>query len=381
MGDLTEYRNRIDAIDRKITAHFEERMDVVLDVARYKLAHNLEVFQGTREAQVLEKVQALLENHAYDAGVRELYTALMNISKDYQRQLLSEERQSCQELSPLRAQGAIAYQGVPGSFSEQALRELFGEEVPVRRTDTFEELCQLVQGGEVPCGVLPVENTTTGSVFEVYDLLEKYNLSVVGERVIGVQQHLLALPGARLDDIREVYSHSQGIAQCAGFLHTHPGWRLIPYYNTATSAKYVSECGDQTRAAIASRRAASLYGLTILAEAINDVRDNNTRFLVVTREPMRGPGNKATAVFTLKNRPGTLAQLLTVFAQRGINMTKIESRPIPHRPFEYRFYGDFSGDLGENFQEAEMVAQSLSEHWRLLGIYQAHKMGGRTLGG
>ena len=111
------------------------------------------------------------------------------------------------------------------------------------------------------------------------------------------------------------------------------------------------------------------------------MRDNNTRFLVVTREPMRGPGNKATAVFTLKNRPGTLAQLLTVFAQRGINMTKIESRPIPHRPFEYRFYGDFSGDLGENFQEAEMVAQSLSEHWRLLGIYQAHKMGGRTLGG
>lgn len=137
-----------------------------------------------------------------------------------------------------------------------------------------------------------MENTTTGSVFEVYDLLEKYNLSVVGERVIGVQQHLLALPGARLDDIREVYSHSQGIAQCAGFLHTHPGWRLIPYYNTATSAKYVSECGDQTRAAIASRRAASLYGLTILAEAINDVRDNNTRFLVVTREPMRGRGTR-----------------------------------------------------------------------------------------
>jgi chorismate mutase/prephenate dehydratase len=374
MGDLASYRERIDAIDRQLVALFEERMDVVLEVARYKLQNGMEIFQGAREVQVLERAQSLLKNHAYDAGARELFTALMGISKDYQRQLLAAEETEPKNDQPPMAgvRGTIAYQGVPGSFSEQALRELFGEEVPTRRTDTFEDLCRLVQLGEVQCGVLPVENTTTGSVFEAYDLLEKYNLSVVGERIIGVQQHLLALPGARIEDIREVYSHSQGIAQCAGFLHSHPGWKLIPYYNTATSAKYVAEGGDKTRAAIASRRAAELYGLDILAEAINDVRDNNTRFLVIAREPLLAPGNKATAVFTLKNRPGTLAELLSAFAARGINMTKIESRPMAHRPFEYRFYGDFSGDLGESFRRAVEAARAHAEEWRLLGIYAAH---------
>ena len=234
----------------------------------------------------------------------------------------------------------IAYQGEPGAFSEAAARKVDGEAqlVPCR---SFEEVFDSVDGGPALYGVVPIENSIGGSIHRNYDLLLTHELTIVGEVELPVVHHLLALPGATLEGLKRVYSHPQGLAQCERFLHTLKGVEVIATYDTAGSAKMVADSGQTDAAAIASARAGDVFGLKPLASGIQDFSDNITRFLVIGRRPLKNAvADKTTIVFTVPNEPGALFKALSVFALRGVDLTKLESRPIPGRPWEYLFYAD-----------------------------------------
>src|SRR6266540_4020176 len=236
----------------------------------------------------------------------------------------------------------IAYQGEPGAFSEAAARKIDHDAqlVPCR---SFEEVFESVNAGPSSYGVLPIENSIGGSIHRNYDLLLAHELPIVAEVELPVVHHLLALPGATLDGLTRVYSHPQGLAQCERFLRTLSGIEIIATYDTAGSAKMVADAGSKESAAIASARAGDVFGLVALASSVQDFDDNITRFLVIGRRPLKNAvADKTTIVFTIPNEPGALFKALSVFALRGIDLTKLESRPIPGRKWEYLFYADLT---------------------------------------
>jgi len=241
----------------------------------------------------------------------------------------------------------IAYQGEPGAFSEAAARRVDTDAdlLPCR---SFEEVFDAVQGGTAAYGVLPIENSIGGSIHRNYDLLLERDLPIVGEVELPVIHHLLALPGTNLAGLKRVYSHPQGLAQCERFLRTLSGVEIIATYDTAGSAKMIADGQLTDAAAIASARAGEVFGLVSLAASIQDFDDNITRFLVVGRTPVRNAvADKTSIVFALPNEPGSLFKALSVFALRGIDLTKLESRPIPGRPWEYLFYVDLAAASDE----------------------------------
>ncbi|MDR1069641.1 MAG: bifunctional chorismate mutase/prephenate dehydratase, partial [Gracilibacteraceae bacterium] len=265
------------------------------------------------------------------------------------------------------------FQGVPGSFSEEALIRCLGETAPRRAYAEFEDVFAALAKGEIRRGVLPIENSSTGAIGPVYDLLRRYDFIITAETYVRVNQHLLGLPGARPEDIREVYSHSQGLEQCGDFLRGHPDWRLIPHHNTATSAKFVADSGRKNRAAIAGSRAARIYGLDILAPCINTRKRNYTRFVVVGPAAEAAPPSargKISVLFTLAHRAGALQDALGCFARGGINLVKIESRPEPDNLWEYCFYVDFEGSLADPaVRETLAFLAANSPSYRFLGAY------------
>ena len=234
----------------------------------------------------------------------------------------------------------VAYQGEPGAFSEAAVLRLLPGADP-RPYPTFDEVFDAVHTGDVSLGVVPIENSIGGSIHRNYDLLLERDLSIVGEVQVPVVHQLLALPGVRLEEVRRVLSHPQALAQCARFLRGLDGVEAIATYDTAGSAKMVRDEQRRDQAAIASARAGELFGLKSLRAGIQDFDDNITRFLAISRErtPL-APPDKTSVVFTLRNEPGALFKALSVFALRGIDLSKLESRPVAGRPFEYLFYVD-----------------------------------------
>jgi len=241
----------------------------------------------------------------------------------------------------------IAYQGEPGAFSEAAARRVDPDAalIPCR---SFDEVFDAVQEHRAAYGVLPIENSIGGSIHRNYDLLVERTLPIVGEVELPVIHHLLALPGATLDGLRRVYSHPQGLAQCERFLRTLANVEIIATYDTAGSAKMVADAGLKDAGAIASARAGDVFGLVSLAASVQDFDDNITRFLVVGGAPLPNRvADKTSIVFTLPNEPGSLFKALSVFALRGISLTKLESRPIQGRPWEYLFYVDLAAARDE----------------------------------
>jgi prephenate dehydratase len=236
----------------------------------------------------------------------------------------------------------IAYQGEPGAFSEAAARRI-DPDAQLVACRSFEEVFDGVEAGSVTHGVLPFENSIGGSIHRNYDLLLAHDLPLVAEVELPVVHHLLALPGATLAGLRRVYSHPQGLAQCERFLRTLANVDIIATYDTAGSAKMVADAGLTDAAAIASARAGEVFGLASLAASVQDYDDNITRFLVIGRTPVKNiVADKTSIVFSLPNEPGSLFKALSVFALRGIDLTKLESRPIPGRPWEYLFYVDLA---------------------------------------
>lgn len=264
----------------------------------------------------------------------------------------------------------VAYQGAPGAYSEAAIFEIFGKHAQAIPCETFEEVFQKVESNEVDRGMLPIENSVTGSLHRNYDLLLEHQLVIVGEYPLRVRHCLIGLPGAELKDIRKVISHPQGIAQCEKYLRSL-GVHTEAVYDTAGSVKMVKESSDPSLAAIASNWAAQIYGMKILQEGIEDNQANYTRFLVLARDPIQPEGEaKTSIVFTLRNIPGALFKALSVFALRDIDLTKIESRPLVGTPWEYLFYIDFRGSIAE--EKVRHALDNLSEYalsLRVLGSY------------
>jgi arogenate/prephenate dehydratase len=268
----------------------------------------------------------------------------------------------------------IAYQGEPGAFSEAAARRIDPEALltPCR---SFDEVFDAVQAGTTTYGVLPIENSIGGSIHRNYDLLLERTLPIVGEVELPVIHHLLALPGATLDGLRRVYSHPQGLAQCERFLRSLAQVEIIATYDTAGSAKMVADAGLKDAGAIASARAGEVFGLISLAASVQDFDDNITRFLVVGETPLRDrAADKTSIVFSLPNEPGSLFKALSVFALRGISLTKLESRPIPGRPWEYLFYVDLAAARDE-IQCGRALAHlgEFAPMLRTLGTYASWK--------
>ncbi|WP_238882160.1 prephenate dehydratase [Clostridium sp. YIM B02551] len=378
MDGLEGWRRKIDEIDRELMDLFERRMALVANVAKYKEENNLPIFQEDREKLVIEKNLNHIKQEELKKYVEEFLQSLMDVSKEYQREKvlsqnnnkieITEVSKSSEKLNKLK----IGYGGTEGSFSEEALLKYFGENHNRKSYEEFEGVFIGLKNGEIDYGVLPIENSSTGAVNDVYDLLRKYGFYIVGEESISITQHLLGCRGARIDLIKEVYSHPQGLQQSSNFLKQYSEWKKIPNNNTAIAAKLISETNDCTKAAIASKRAASIYGLDILKENINNEESNHTRFIIIGKNIENSKEkDRISVVFTLENKVGTLFNMLSYINRNGLNMVKIESRPVGKEPWKYYFYIDFQGNIEENSVNNTLaLIQKNSSYYRLLGTFK-----------
>ena len=354
MDALQNARAEIDAVDAQLAALFERRMAAVLTVAQYKKEHGLPIFDAAREAVVLDKAAARIQDPALRPYYRDHVQNLMDVAKQYEAQVLGRNR--------------AAYQGVEGAFAHIALKALFPHAEAVS-FPTWDEVFDAVEKGDAAHGVVPFENSHAGDVSAVLDLCYNHPaLWVVGVYDLPISQNLLVLPGTQLSDLKMVYSHQQASAQSETLLKQ---FRLpasaMP--NTALAAKFVAESGDKTKAAIASAETAQLYGLDVLVPSINTDGDNTTRFIVLSREKPTA-GNRFSLLFTVDNKPGKLGEVIQIIGRSGFNMESIKSRPMPHVPFEYYFYVELVGD--PTADETAALLRELDRTCRtvrLLGVY------------
>lgn len=365
-NELEQARLRINRIDDQILEALDTRMRVAEDVARYKAAHRLPILDAAREQEVMRDRVERSRERGLPEGAEELFRIILRMSRERQDRVMHELSGDSED-APIRA----GYQGVPGANSHLALQNMLGESIDAQSFASFEDVFAAVQNGDVAYGILPVENSYTGSVMQVYDLLGKYDVQIIGECSLPIRHALAAVPGACLEDIAAVYSHEQALRQCAEFFGEYPKIEARPFYNTAGAAQYVAEQNDASVAAICNEHAAKTYGLEVLLSDIEASQHNTTRFLLIAAQPYHGSdATRALLRFTLAHEPGSLAQALTHFASYGLNMTKIESRPAVDRNFEYVFYVDFEGvGVGAMVLRALEGAAPLFADVSILGVY------------
>lgn len=376
MRDLQEIRPDIDRVDKELVRLFQERMDLCREVAEFKIASGKSVLDPEREEEKLKTLCALADTDVNRQSVRELFTQLIAMSRKLQYQMLAEKGIGAGfgfcETADLRRDGVtVVYQGVEGAYSHQAMLQYFGEEVKNFHVRTFREAMEVIRDKKADYAVLPIENSSAGSVNDVYDLLLEFDNCIVAETHVKVEHALLGLPDASAADITTVHSHPQGLMQCSRFLEQHKEWQSISELNTAGSARKVLEAGDKRHAAIASELAGRLYGLKVLEKGINHNRDNITRFLIISREKIyTGQAKKVSISFELPHTSGTLYNMIAHFIFNHLNMTKIESRPIEGRNWEYRFIIDVEGKMGDAAMENALLGiQGEAKSFRILGNY------------
>ncbi|MBQ8510733.1 MAG: chorismate mutase [Clostridia bacterium] len=375
--DLSECRREIDAIDAQLLKLLEQRIRVAESVARYKIANNMKVFDETREKAVLDKIGGLCPEDVR-AELVGTYDGIMNMSKLHQYCLKSEfapmrpfyAAALSGDKLPERFEGVkVGVQGVSGAYSEKAAKEIYPG-AKIHYYKDWSSVFAALKAGEIEYGVLPVENSTYGSVTDVYRLIIDNDAYIVGSHRLPVEHCLLARPGVKREDVREILSHPQAIGQCAGYLSAH-GIKATQASNTAVAAEAVASTERTDLAAIASTDCAELYGLEILERGIQDEKHNTTRFAAISRTLRIAPGaDKISIKFSLAHREGTLSRVLGYFSALGLNLTKIESHPIPSRPFEYRFYVDFMGSMADakTFDLLCALSEDLAE-FRFIGNY------------
>lgn len=376
MTDLQECRNEIDRIDSEIVRLFERRMKVSEDVAEYKIHTGKQVLDPVRERDKLKVLRAQAHSEFNARGVQELFQQVMAISRKRQYQLLTEEGVAeprdyhMTDSLPLN-DVTVVFQGVEGAYSYAAMRAYFPDEIRNYHVKTFRDAMEEVSAGRADYAVLPIENSTQGIVTDIYDLLTEYQLYIVGEQVVKADHVLLGIPGSSVAEIRTVYSHPQALAQCRKYLEANPGWETVKAANTAASAKMVKEEGDPSRAAIASREAGEFYGLAVLGENLCHNGQNVTRFIIVSSRPVyEKNAEKVSVCFELPHESGTLYNMLSHMIYNGLNMTKIESRPIPGKTWQYRFFVDFLGNLEEPaVKNALRGLEAEADSMRVLGNY------------
>ncbi len=351
---LSAARREIDAVDAEMAALFCRRMDAVRNVAAYKQANGLPVFDASREQAVIEKNVARLPDDNYKEYYEDFIQYVMSLSRAFQHAALGRD--------------VVAYQGVEGAFSHIALHQIFPH-AREKAYPTWAEVFDAVSRGDAAYGVVPFENSQAGDVSEVLDLCYAHpELSVCDMYDLPVSQNLLGVPGARLSDIRRVISHQQALQQSAQFLKSLKlETQACP--NTAAAAKAVAEAGEKSTAAIASRETARLYGLEVLAEDINTTETNTTRFIVIGKTP-NTTGDRFSLLFTVEHKAGQLAGVMEVIGARGFNVVCIKSRPMPRVPWEYYFYAEVEGDLSAGASRELLHALSdVCKTVRVLGAY------------
>lgn len=374
--DLQECREQLDQIDQEIVRLFEQRMAICGEVAKDKIKTGKAVYDGEREKQKLEAVRQMAHGDYNQIAVRELFSQMMTISRRYQYRLLAEHGLGIElgfrRIDELKTDGVrVVYQGVEGAYSHAATLQFFGMNVDAYHVERFEDAMREVRDGKADYAVLPIENSSAGAVIDNYDLLVQYENYIVAETFIAASHALLGTPDAELSDIRTVFSHPQALMQCSAYLGEHRDWKQISFENTAVSAKKVSADGDKTQAAVASEIAGRLYGLKVLKKAIQNNQGNTTRFIILSKEAVyRKDAGKVTISFELAHKSGTLYNILGNFIFNGVNMRKIESRPIPGRSWEYRFFIDIEGNLDDaGIRNALRGITEEAQNMRILGNY------------
>lgn len=376
MRDLLELREEIDGIDRRITELYQKRMAIAEEVASYKIKNGRKVLDRERELSKLTALTALGDTEFNRYGIRELFEQIMAVSRKRQYQMMTEagiyEKPDFKEVETLDYKKArIVFQGVEGAYTQLALKEYFGEGADSYHVDTWRDAMEAIRAGSADYAVLPIENSSAGIVSENYDLMVEYDHCIVGEQIIRIDHALLGLPEAELTDITDVYSHPQALMQCSRYLEERRGWEKHSVKNTAMAAQKVKEDGKLHKAAIASPLNAEIYGLKVLDAAIQDDRTNATRFIIVTGRPVFVKGAKKISIcFEVPHESGSLYHMLSHFIYNGLNMNHIESRPVRGKNWEYRFFVDFDGNLGD--AAVQNALRGLSEETirlKVLGNY------------
>ena len=375
--ELKALRDQIDAIDDELVKLFCQRMEAAAKVADYKKEHGLPILVPTREREILADV-AKKAGDEMGNYTRVLYSMLFELSRGYQSKrnmvaspLHEQIQASINSTAKLFPQAPmVACQGVEGAYSQIACEKIFKSPF-IMYFKNFEGVFTAIEQGLCQYGILPIENSTAGSVNKVYDLMIRHNFSIVRTFRMKVDHNLLANKGAKLEDIKEIYSHEQGINQCSEFLNRYPGIKAIPVENTAVAAQMVARSGRTDCAAISSRSCAELYGLSCLASSVQDKGNNHTRFICISKDLEIYPGSDRTSIMmVLPHRPGSLYRVLARLYTLGINVTKLESRPIPDREFEFMFYFDLETSVySEEFVQLMCELDDLCEEFKYLGSY------------
>lgn len=357
MLDLNIIRDNIDETDKAIVELFEKRMKLCEEVAEYKIETGKQVLDTTREKQKIEKVTSLATGDFNKKSVEELFKQIMAMSRKMQYQILERHGVdnavndviTFEALDDINKDGVkVVYQGLEGAYAHDAVCQYFGEDASMYHVDTWKDAMEEVRDGKADYAVLPIENSTAGIVSQVYDLLVEYDNYIVAETFVKVEHALLGTQDATIEDIQVVYSHPQSLMQSAKFLDEHREWQQISLSNNAVSAKKVADEQDKTHGAIASVRAGKLYGLKVLKEKVNYSDVNTTRFVVVAKNKIcKKDASKISICFEIAHESGSLYNMLSHIIFNNLNMTKIESRPIEGRKWEYRFFVDFEGRLSD----------------------------------
>lgn len=375
--NMDDYRSRIDAIDKEIVEKLEERMRTVEDIASYKKANNLPVLDALREREKIDKVTDLAAEDM--AGyTRILYNTILEMSKDHQRKTTQTESSVVKSIKSALAEtpqvfptrATVACQGVAGAYSQEACEKLF--KMPkIMYVKNFNGVFAAIDQGLCQYGILPVENSTAGSVNQIYDLMMKYNFYIVKSAKLKINHSLLAKKGTDRDSIREIFSHEQAILQCDDYLKHFPHAKITVCENTAEAAKMVAESDRDDVAALASYACGQLYGLDCLQESVQDNGNNYTRFICISKKLEIYPGaDKTSLMLTVSHHPGSLYNVLARFNALGIQIFKLESRPIPERDFDYMFYFDIVSEVySEEFVRLINQLEEMTQECKYLGSY------------
>lgn len=375
--DSQDIRKKIDGIDTQIAELFFQRMELAAQIAKYKKEHDLPVMNAEREREVLSRLMELC-GEELEGYIRVLYSTMFDVSRSYQHSLITDNSELSRKIDQSLAHTAnhfptkavVACQGIEGAYSQLACEKLF-KAPNISYFRRFDDVFHAVDKGLCQYGILPIENSSAGSVTAVYDLMKEYNFHIVRSVRLQVSHCLLARPGAKVEQIKEVVSHEQALNQCSKLLAGMPDVIITVCENTAVAAQLVAQSGRDDIAALSSRRCAGLYGLKLLKDRVQNNNSNYTRFICISRRPEIYPGaDKISLMATLPHQPGSLYRLITHFASLELNLTKLESRPIPGSNFEFRFYFDLEGWTGDPAVKALLSnLQTEMDEFVFLGNY------------
>ncbi len=353
---LEELRKKIDETDEKIVRLIAERIRISEEIGKEKKRQGRQIRDNERERIVLEMVRRLARDEKIsEEDIANIYQQIITASRGVQGVV-------------------VAFQGETGAYSEEAAFQFFGSSIQVKPCGDLDNVFKAVEQGETQFGIVPVENSLEGSINRTSDLLMDSELKIYGETELRIVHCLITNPGTRMDSMKRIYSHPQALGQCQAFLK-HLDCEIIPTYDTAGSVKMIKEKGIKDGAAIASARAAEIYGMQVIAQGIEDNPNNYTRFLILSRQDSLPSGNdKTSIIFSVKDRPGALSEALKIFASRNINLTRLKSRPIKEKPWQYNFFLDFEGHREDRaVREAFEHLEKTTIFLKVLGSYPRAK--------